>query len=823
MSAGVSAAVAGTAGVGVSGDVQVVTSNTSAYVGKSAQVNVPNDGANAQQSVYVAAGNVLHQLMITASIAASGSVGVGASVGVGVDETNTDATIDQSATVNAAKDVFVTAYGNDTATTVTASGGFGTYGVAGAVTVTRIKSHTFADTGTSVTINAGNNVLIAARDDTKGSVITGGTGGGFVGVGAAVGVTTITKDTEAFIGANSKVDARATQANGLGGVYDGTITGLGFGTQSGFHGLAVQAGSTENLFSLAVSIAGGYVGVAGAVDVDLLHVTTKAFVGANALVNTLSGAGNAQSVNVTAVDSTQTLTVGGGAAGGVAGVGGGVNVGVVQVTANAYLDSGSQVHANNNVDVNALSVKQVHTYAVSIAGGILGVTGSVSVWTVGTQATTTYSDGAVDRGVWDPNASYKKGDIITATDGAAYSAKADLNGPNTPNPANGANPGQWEPAQAPLNGSPGDRDRGAWNLNTDYKQGDYVSVQVNGQTKWFSATQDLSSPSDDPSAGPSSEWASAADPHSSAASEADDQASDKGGTGYTSILNGTSQGSNDPADMQIHDVVAGTDTQPGVNQKLSDSAGRIGSVSQTLTNDANVSQGTVAAVNGTVVAGHSIHVRANEGLDFDGLAGTASGGLLSLSGAVLICNVHSNVEAKVGAGASLTAGGGGGDGVGVSADHTGSTSGLAFAGQVGLVAVGAQVVVINDTSTQNAHVDDSAAIRRAGGGIDVEANDTRAVTPLAAGGALAGVAAGAAVAIGNVSGDTEATIGNVAIGDSGPIGSLTVAAASTITLPVTAYSVQAGVLGAISGAVPIAEIDGTTQASSGRTATSWAT
>ncbi|HTZ07380.1 MAG TPA: hypothetical protein VMB53_16710, partial [Gaiellaceae bacterium] len=91
----------------------------------------------------------------------------------------------------------------------------------------------------------------------------------------------------------------------------------------------------------------------------------------------------------------------------------------------------------------------------------------------------------------------------------------------------------------------------------------------------------------------------------------------------------------------------------------------------------------------------------------------------------------------------------------------------------------------------------------------------RNVTPIAAGGALAGVAAGAAVSIGNVSGDTTATIGNVAIGGGGSVGSLTVGAVSTIDDEVTVVSVEAGVGAGIGAAVGIADVEGQTKASSG--------
>ena len=186
------------------------------------RANDPNGSASTNQSVLVAAGNAFHLLMVGGSIAIAGSVGVGATVTVGLVTLNTAAFIDNSATVKAANDVMVSATGRETIVSVAVSGGGGTVGVAGAVSVILLKTHTLAiaggppafntndpDTGLGATITAGNNLLVSARDDTKVLVVAGGVAGGFVGVGAGVGVTSITKETRAFTHSGSTVDALA--------------------------------------------------------------------------------------------------------------------------------------------------------------------------------------------------------------------------------------------------------------------------------------------------------------------------------------------------------------------------------------------------------------------------------------------------------------------------------------------------------------------------------------------------------------------------------------------------------------------------------------
>src|SRR4030042_1231711 len=79
---------------------------------------------------------------------------------------------------------------------------------------------------------------------------------------AAVWVATIDKDTQALIGADSTIDGKGNGA-GMGGVRNGQYLGKGFGTIADFHGVAVQAASSEDIFGLTASIGGGFVGVAG--------------------------------------------------------------------------------------------------------------------------------------------------------------------------------------------------------------------------------------------------------------------------------------------------------------------------------------------------------------------------------------------------------------------------------------------------------------------------------------------------------------------------------------------------------------------------------
>ena len=131
--------------------------------------------------------------------------------------------------MKAARDVIVLATGKEKLVSVVAAAGGGTVGVAGTVSVTLLDTHTYAYTGSGVTIEADDNVLVSAKDDTSIVLVTASLAGGFVGVGVAVGVLSASKDTQAYIGANSKVDALALSGGStLADIYTGNYSGSGF-------------------------------------------------------------------------------------------------------------------------------------------------------------------------------------------------------------------------------------------------------------------------------------------------------------------------------------------------------------------------------------------------------------------------------------------------------------------------------------------------------------------------------------------------------------------------------------------------------------------
>ena len=782
---GVSAGISGTAAVNLSGAVAVVTANTSAYIGKSAIVNSGGD-------VRVAAGNQYHELSVAATLAIGGDAGVGVGVGIHLVTLNTDAYIDNSATVNAANgNVAVVATGQDAVVAVVAGVAAGTVGVAGTVAVTILNVHTFASTGTDVTILAGNNVLVSAADDTKLTLITASLAGGYVGVGVAVGVALLTKDTEAFIGAGSNVDAQANGA-AINGIFNGNFTGSGGFATSSFHGLAVQSASSEDIFGLAASAGVGFVGVAGGVGVTLLHVTTQAFVGNGAIANSDNG-----SVNVAAVDSFKSLTVAGGAAGGFVGVAGGIDIGVADSSVAAYLGAGTSVNAGADVGVFGLSTKDVQTYALSIGAGFVGVGGSVSVWTIGTQPVTTYNDaaGGPDRGAWSGSADYNKGDVVTFS-GSKYAAKID-------HPTNDpSDTSQWEGSTNALAGNAGGTGQG--------KADDAASGNDESGGPGYKSI--LNGASAAPPSGPA--WVSG-NPYSQG-----DHVS-FGGQVYTARAavtsattpdkDGTNWALNSQSDAKTNSRVSDGLNSPKATLSGAAPTGNVASDALTTV----VPAGTSASIQGNVVAGHGVHVRAKDNLTVNGIAGSIAVGAVGVGAAILVMNVDSSTDASIAAGSSITAGGSGSGDVSVEASMNEDVSGLAFSGTGGFVAVGAQVVVLNDTGTQNAHVDDGAAIHQAGGGVFVTTTAIRTVDVGSIGVGVGAGAVGAAVAVSDVSGDASATIGNVLLGDGGLVAGLTVTVTDSINAPTKAIAVEGGVGAGLAGAIAFSTLSGTTSASSG--------
>jgi hypothetical protein len=873
--AGVSGGGAGVVAVNVGGSVDVMTSKTLAHIDTGAQINAVNTGASATQSVIVAAANNYQQLGIAGALAISGTVSVAPGADVRVVNNTTKATIADGTVVNANDDVRVLARAAENVLSIAAGiAGSGAVAVGGAVAVTVVNDTTWATMGANTAttpgagaqVSAGGNVFVNAEDDTTYNAFTGaaGIGIGIAGLGASVGVLVVTKDTEAYVGNNSVVNANANSPDTLNNINQDENTATGTVNQISIKGLAVQAVSSEKMLTAAIAAgAGFFAGIAGAVTVEIIGSDTKAYIGPGSVVNAAPGAGPGQAVYVTAFNDAEDTSAAGGLGGGIVGIGGAVDIGLVQNNTSAYIGAGAKVNATGDVDVNALSKKNVESDVISAAFGIAAAAGSVTVWTLGTNFTSSYSDGTqvTDRGTWQPNTSYNQNDLVTGSNGVVYIAQNTISFSNDLNPTQDTQNVQWRQA--------------AWNSGTAYTKGQlvlgsngtiYVAKQNNtgvdpttdsSNTDWRPVTADsldsgkVTGFADTQSGGGSTEGGfqsivgNGFKPDNSGNPNTSQNriASNLSGTASPWMANtayaqgDVVEGSNNQAYMAVVNISAANDLNPTsdithtqwqpttlTNATSSiDSAAPQNDVSGAIAKT-SVPAGTSAFIdaNATVTSGGSVSVLGKEKLGYSALAGSFAVGGVGLGASIGIATIKSNTDAGIRAGATVSAGPRASNTIHVNAALNDTTTGSAFGGQAGIVALGAQVIVLNDNSTQNAHIDNGANIKQAGGGLAVEADATRSVTPKAVNAQGGGLAIGAAVAIGNVGGFTLATVGSAKIGQAPgmSVGGLTVKADSNVTDTAMTVAATAGIgLLAANGSAAVADDDPTITATVGPDAT----
>lgn len=814
---GLTAGGSGGVSVNVGGSVQVTTTGTSAFVDADARINTDDAGAGSKQSVLVAAGSDYSHVGLAAIAAGAGGVAVTPGADVTVVNGTTEAYVADGAEVRAEQDILVAAHAAEDILSLSAGvAGSGTVSVGGAVSVIVVNTETHAHIcdhaatdAYGAIAHAGGNVLVAATDDTDIDVIAGSLGIGFgaAGVGGSVAVTVINKDTRAYVGEHATVDAGGN-GGPLTGIFDGSLTDSGFSTEPTFHGLAVQAASSERVSSVAASGAGGfYAGVAGGVSVEVIDSDTVATIGANANVNTdAQNAGADQSVNISAVNDADVFVVAGGLGIGFVGVGGGVDVGVLRNDTSASIGAGAEVHASRDIDVNALSRKTVDSIAVSAAGGVIGGVGSVSVWAIGSPFDATYSvDGQSGNGLATTGSSGNSPQFANVSSFADAMAGGKDPGNPTGQPNNGYatildgyDRFTFDPS-ADLDATADTIDLGPdHGLSTGdavvYNNGDRESIGglTDGQTYYVIVEE--------------------TDPNQIRLADSVEHALNATGLDLTAPAV--------PASGHSLTPLVGNATS-GAGDDVGDAAPQ-GAVTA-ATGSTEVSPGTIAFIgSGAVVtAGDDVKVRAKEDLDVLVLTGSAAVGAVGIGGSVTVVNVRSNTVAYIAgddpstqaveAGATVSPGSDLGDDIALEAMLDGNVRGFAFAGQAGLVGLGAQVVVIHDTSAQAAFVQGGAEILKADT-LGITAVGDRLVRANATGGNVGGVAAGASVAVVDVGGSTTAFLGGAEVGLAGAaVRNMGITADSSTTADVDSVAVAAGIV-AGSGSVASATVDPTVQA-----------
>ena len=355
--------VGGTAGVAGAASETFVTHTTDAHVGRAANVTTSGD-ADVQAVSYFKQG------------AGAGGVGGSGTVGIGLANSTVSMSADTKAHVDGGakvtgKNVRVAADHTTDITYATIAGGLaGTAAINGAVGVnvldTKTKAYTEDHTELTATGTADTDgIAITASDATKlhggnGGVSIGAAGGG---AGMALSVMNLTKNTEAYAGKAAKLDAKGQ--------------------------ISLAAQNSEDIFNLSLQAAGGsYAGLAGATNVMNLTAITKAYTDTGVEINQKAGYGKdgSKDVSVTAGHEVQKMenTVTAASGSGGASVGAAVDVGNIKTQTNAFLGDGNKVASGGSVTVEAKdNMHDIMSNAISAAIGFVGLSGSISVYNVG--------------------------------------------------------------------------------------------------------------------------------------------------------------------------------------------------------------------------------------------------------------------------------------------------------------------------------------------------------------------------------------------------------------------------------------------------------
>ena len=355
--------VGGTAGVAGAASETFVTHTTDAHVGRAANVTTSGDAdVQAVSSFKQGAG--------AGGVGGSGTAGIGLANSTVSMSADTKAHVDGGAKVTG-KNVRVAADHTTDITYATIAGGLaGTAAINGAVGVnvldTKTKAYTEDNTELTATGTADTDgIAITASDATK---LHGGNGGAAIGLagggaGLALSVMNLTKDTEAYAGKEAKLDAKGQ--------------------------ISLNAQSSEDIFNLSLQAAGGsYAGLAGATNVMNLTAITKAYTDTGVEINQKAGYGKdgSKDVSLTATHEVQEMknTVTAASGSGGASVGAAVDVGNIKTQTNAFLGDGNKVAAGGSVTVEAKdNMHDIMSNAISAAIGFVGLSGSISVYNVG--------------------------------------------------------------------------------------------------------------------------------------------------------------------------------------------------------------------------------------------------------------------------------------------------------------------------------------------------------------------------------------------------------------------------------------------------------
>ena len=331
--------------------VNVINQTTDATVGK----GVYDAG---KKAVKVEATSAAKLFGLAGGVSLSAGSGLGAAVDVQTYKGHTYAGIADGASLKNASFVTVNADSKEHMTSIaaTGAGGAGSFAGAGAAGAHSVSTDTKAYIGQQSKVTDAGDVSVTAKDETKLNTVAGsGAASGNTGVGLTAAVEVVNKKASAIVG------------------DDAEVTGSS---------LTVKAENTSSSKTVAAGLgAGGTAGLAGAASETFVNQETDAHVGKNANVTVKEGA---------EILANSTFTQG--ATAGSAGVGGTVGLGISNATVSlhavtkAYADDDAVISGGNQVKISADHTTNL-TYA-TVAGGVggtVGVSGNAAVNIIDTE------------------------------------------------------------------------------------------------------------------------------------------------------------------------------------------------------------------------------------------------------------------------------------------------------------------------------------------------------------------------------------------------------------------------------------------------------
>jgi len=824
-----------TLAVGLSAAYNEISNTVTADISDATVTVLDSDTGNIQ----VTALSDAEIFSITVGAAASKKVGIGGAGSGNILDNDIHAFLSNS-TVSTNGSIAIKADSSDDVEAYVGALGasMGPVGVGGSVGVNLLSTSTKADIANSTVsaLGQGETVSVATRNDegelsqqnaqglivvatnfTDIDVISGSVGAAkSVGIGANVIVNKIEQETVAHID-NSNINSndekgqkvvvhadQYTDINNIGGAVGVGITAAGFGasvttdfidnnTQAYISNdefeshslyaneLEITATGKERIDTVAIGVgAGKYAGVAGAASVLMSSSTTSAF----------AELANITTDNDTLVGSDYDLDanfIDGALSGGMVGAGGAVAVGDFDASTSAYI-AGSRVNASGNVTVDASSLENIDVLAGTGAVGGTGLAGAVSVLS---SSSTTQA--------------YIASHLATDSD---IEAEADI----TVEADSTVNINQAESSLI-----------GAVAIGSNGIGGSVDVITLNNNTSAYIGNNTTATAGDDVIVDAN-------------ARRVIDSTALSGALGGTAALSGAvsvisigrgmdeqSQSEASVAQDEISGVfLTGDDGQADVDGLASDdialalqAEGDSVLFSGVLAQD-DSNTGTTAFIgeSATITASNNglelsdengISVTANETLVLDVVTGAAAiGGTAGIGGSVALVNIAGVTQAYIDKNTTLSSAAD----IAVAADFDETADINAYGGGAGVtVGLGAQVVIVNDSSVQEAFTGDNAQHEHAAvsdeqgtkidraDSVNISAEATRNMTLGAKGVAAGSLAAGASIAQASVDGGTYAYVGeHTQVGKSlGSVDSLQVQSTSEINVEANVATVAAGI------------------------------